>query len=113
MTFEDPLGVLSSQDSLPTEDTVKYIPRLSRRITKGASDERAEAAAAEWDAYKLSIMQRFTSTGTITVSAVRVYTCPYPRVRPFPPKQPTMRLQSEVAIDSDTSLFDECLFYST
>ncbi|BBN15293.1 VPS35 endosomal protein-sorting factor-like [Marchantia polymorpha subsp. ruderalis] len=81
VTFEDPLGVLSSQDSLPTEDTVKYIPRLSRRITKGASDERAEAAAAEWDAYKLSIMQRFTSTGTITVSATFDILSKEPKVR--------------------------------
>ncbi|KAG6551128.1 hypothetical protein Mapa_007363 [Marchantia paleacea] len=81
VTFEDPLGVLSLQDSLSTEDTVKYIPRLSRRITKGASDERAEAAAAEWDAYKLSIMQRFTSAGTITVSATFDILSKEPKVR--------------------------------
>ncbi|CAM6113201.1 unnamed protein product [Calypogeia fissa] len=67
--IDDPLLSTSSlHDPLSSEDTLGFTPRASRRTAKSASDERAEAAAAEWDGYKASIMQRFTSSGTITVS---------------------------------------------
>ncbi|KAG0616815.1 hypothetical protein M758_5G143800 [Ceratodon purpureus] len=43
--------------------------RAAQRLRKGpASDEHAQAVAAEWDVYKSSVMQRFASTGTITVT---------------------------------------------
>lgn len=45
--------------------------RAAQRLRKGpASDEHAQAVAAEWDSYKSSVMQRFASTGTITVTTV-------------------------------------------
>jgi hypothetical protein len=75
--FDDPLlGMSSMRDPLSNplsrEKSLSATPRSSRRTAKSASDERAEAAAAEWDGYKASIMQRFTSSGTITVSSVSV-----------------------------------------
>lgn len=43
--------------------------RTVQRLRKGlASDSYAQAVAAEWDSYKSSVMQRFASTGTITVT---------------------------------------------
>lgn len=73
--FDDPLLRKSSLDdplssAIANEDALSHTPRSSRRTEKSASDERAEAAAAEWDGYKASIMQRFTSSGTIKVSIV-------------------------------------------
>ncbi|KAL2620467.1 hypothetical protein R1flu_000672 [Riccia fluitans] len=80
-SMQDPLGALSLQDYPSADDTIKFTPKLSKRIGKHSSDERAEAAAAEWDAYKLTIMQRFTSTGTITVSATFDILSKEPKVR--------------------------------
>ncbi|KAL3681400.1 hypothetical protein R1sor_024356 [Riccia sorocarpa] len=76
-----PLGALSQQDLSSSDDSKRFTPKLSKRIGKHPSDELAEAAAAEWDAYKSSIMQRFTSTGTITVSATFDILSKEPKVR--------------------------------
>lgn len=70
--FLDPLGANSaggfaSGGSISKPGT----SRAAQRLRKGpASDEHAEAVAAEWDLYKSSVMQRFASTGTITVTTV-------------------------------------------
>lgn len=75
--FDDPLGALSAQNPASPAADDALMPkrrRESRRVVMmtGVSEELAQSAAAEWDSYKASVMQRFASTGTITVSTVRI-----------------------------------------
>ena len=70
--FVDPLGV-NSAGRFAGGDVISKpgTSRAAQRLRKGpASDEHAQAVAAEWDVYKSSVMQRFASTGTITVTTV-------------------------------------------
>ncbi|CAK9870815.1 unnamed protein product [Sphagnum jensenii] len=64
--IDDPLRAVSVQS--PPEDLLMPKTRASRHSTKKTSEEFADSVASEWDLYKASIMQRFASTGTITVS---------------------------------------------
>jgi hypothetical protein len=68
--IDDPLRAVSVQS--PPEDLLMPKTRASWHSTKKTSEEFADSVASEWDLYKASIMQRFASTGTITVSTVRI-----------------------------------------
>lgn len=58
---DDPLSIDLMSDAFS---------RSFRRLTsKGSLEKQAEAAAADWDAYKTSMIQRFTTSDTIKVSA--------------------------------------------
>lgn len=73
--FVDPLGANSATGGftglLSRAPGSSSSSRAAQRLRKGpASDEHAQAVAAEWDSYKSFVMQRFASTGTITVTTV-------------------------------------------
>lgn len=67
----DPLRAIAVRDPLlPNSTPAGLLPRLSHQsASKGKLDEQAEAAAAEWEAHRVSILHRFTSSDTIKVSA--------------------------------------------
>ncbi|KAJ7530606.1 hypothetical protein O6H91_14G009800 [Diphasiastrum complanatum] len=66
--FDDPLGVSSLQPIISTDGEIHRMSRSSRFPVQGTVDEQANAANSRWSAYKSSVMQRFTSSGTIIVS---------------------------------------------
>jgi len=68
-TFVDPLSG-SAPESLSSADK-KLVNHFEKMVLRGASDEAVEAAAKEWDAYKMLIMKKYacTTTSTITLSA--------------------------------------------
>jgi hypothetical protein len=71
--LSDALGVTaaidpSTADSPSVAPTVKA---LDRSESTENLDDPAVLAAVEWESYRASIMQRFTSNDTIKVSSVR------------------------------------------
>ncbi|KAJ7530670.1 hypothetical protein O6H91_14G013800 [Diphasiastrum complanatum] len=66
--FDDPLGVSSLQPIISTDGEIHRMSRSSRFPVQGTVDEQANAANSRWSAYKSSVMQRFTTSGTIIVS---------------------------------------------
>jgi hypothetical protein len=71
IAIDDPLRAVSVQ-SPPEDLLMPKTTRASWHSTKKTREEFADSVASEWDLYKASIMQRFASTGTITVSTVRI-----------------------------------------
>lgn len=69
-TFVDPLSG-SAPESLFSADK-KLGNHFEKMVLRGASDEAVEAAAKEWDVYKMLMLKKYacTTTDTITLSAV-------------------------------------------
>ena len=68
--LSDPLGVTAPYDPSPGIVVTSRTPHQSTSTEK--LDDQVESAGAEWEAYRISIMQRFTSNDTIKVSSVRI-----------------------------------------
>lgn len=67
-TFVDPLSGFAPE-SLASADK-KLVKVFEKMVLRGASDEAVEAAAKEWDAYKMLMMKKYacTTVNTITLS---------------------------------------------
>ncbi|XP_024530935.1 UPF0505 protein [Selaginella moellendorffii] len=71
VVFDDPLrsGGFAEKD-LASPPAMWHKSKTSRRVvSKSVMDEQVENAAADWDAYKLTLSQRFGSSGTMTMSS--------------------------------------------
>lgn len=75
--LSDPLGVTAAIDPLMADSPSVALPvkALHRSESTENLDDPAVVAAVEWESYRASIMQRFTSNDTIKVSSVREKSC--------------------------------------
>ena len=73
----DPLGVTAAYDPLLAGSPgIVVTSRTSHQSTSTEKlDNEVESAGDEWEAYRISIMQRFTSNDTIRVLSVRIKQC--------------------------------------
>ncbi|KAI5060297.1 hypothetical protein GOP47_0024717 [Adiantum capillus-veneris] len=66
----DPLRAISAQDSLLCVPGITVQERsCPQSVLNGTLDELAETAAKDWENHRASILRRFSSNGTIKVSA--------------------------------------------